>query len=344
MYNMHGAHFFRPGGACPAPEGDREAGGAARRPARIGARSRDHRAATYVTRVAARTFGSSQSGLALRGIMLLASLREVAMLLALLLASASAASAETIQKIAFTDAKCTQHPRVLASHTLGACQQAYATSEQLSFVCMTPDCPDGLGCSGGCPNDTLVITGVLNHTSCDGGCEGGCSQYSNGKPFQCDEFQADGVTLYSRWVKVDGPCQPGCALCRGLYLLAQCDYVPSTVPPTPFGEALPGCVGCAAALRDNEGCSCASCFEAAPQVPTCAPGEYCPPPPTPQGPPGCIGGMCAGVLGVPCMDCGAASGGNKTACRLCMKERINAPELGGACDFMSETLCNPDNC
>ncbi len=102
-------------------------------------------------------------------------------------------------------------------------------------------------------------------------------------------------------------------------------------------------VRCEAALRDNTGCSCATCFWAD-EAPTCASGEYCPPPPLPQPPPGCIGGMCAGVLGVPCMDCGVASGGNKTACRQCMREQIGAPELGGQCDFMANTLCNPDNC
>lgn len=40
------------------------------------------------------------------------------------------------------------------------------------------------------------------------------------------------------------PCAPDCALCQGLYELAQCDYVPSTVPPTPFGEALPVLIFC----------------------------------------------------------------------------------------------------
>ena len=209
---------------------------------------------------------------------------------------------------------------------------------------MTPNCPRGLGCTGGCPANTLVITSVLSPNNCSAGCDGGCSQLSNGQPYRCDEYQASGVTLYSKYVKVDAPCAPDCALCQALYGLAQCDYVPSTVPPTPFGEALPGCTGCASALRDNAGCSCASCFEADPP-PTCAPGKYCPPPPTPQeGPPGCIGGICTGLLDVPCMDCGAISGGNTTACRVCMKERVAAPELGGACDFMLKTLCNPDDC
>lgn len=142
---------------------------------------------------------------------------------------------------------------------------------------------------------------------------------------------------------MSAPCTPNCALCRGLYALAQCDYVPSTVPPTPFSVALPGCVSCEAALQDNDGCSCAACFQPSASAPNCAPGELCPPPPT-EGPPGCIGGMCAGLLGVPCMDCGVASGGNATACRKCMQQRLAAPELGGACDFMAKTLCNPDNC
>ena len=286
--------------------------------------------------------------------------------MALLAVLAAAVRAETIQHVAYTDALCTHNPRVLSSLALGECQAAWPTSPQLSFVCIEPDCPQGLGCSGGaCPAGTLVITGVQNDTTCAHGCDGGCSQFSDEYPSRCDEYQTADITLYSKYVRVSAPCQPDCRLCRGIYGLAQCDYVPSTVPPTPFGEALPGCVGCgvpdtpslplpwaesgcwraASALRDNAGCGCAPCFAAAP-TPHCAPGEFCPPPPGPRGPPGCLGGMCAGALGVPCMDCGTLSGGNSSRCAACMRERVDDPALGGACDFMAQPggLCSPENC
>ena len=261
----------------------------------------------------------------------------------------------TIQHVAYTDAGCTENPRVLKSLTLNACQHAYATStQQLSFVCVTPDCPAGLGptsAPGQKPaNGTLVITGVQNATSCDGGCAGGCSQFSNAFPGRCDSFASGGgVTLYSSW-KVEAACVPDCSLCQGLYDLAQCDYVPSTVPPTSLTAALPGCVGCASALSDNAGCNCEPCWDlpssappdTAPPPPPCNKGKYCPPPPVPESPPGCIGGMCTGTLGVPCMDCGVLSGGNTTACRECMRNYVKAE--GGVCDFMLKTVCDPDSC
>ena len=78
-------------------------------------------------------------------------------------------------------------------------------------MCLTPHCPKGLSCTGSpCADGTLVITGVMNHTSCDNGCDDGCSQYSDEKPFDCEEFQADGVTLWSRYIA---------HTCRNFFLL-----------------------------------------------------------------------------------------------------------------------------
>ena len=253
----------------------------------------------------------------------------------------------TVQHMAYTDASCTANPRMLKALELGACQRGYATSWQMSFVCLTPNCPSPFGPGtppGQKPADgTLVITGVNNATTCTES-DAGSSQWSNSKPFQCDAWVDGSVKLWSQWEIVKEPCQPDCDLCAGLYGMKQCDYIPSTVPETPFNEALPGCMGCAAELFDNDGCSCSACWPNPTSSRKCAPGMFCPPPPGPRGPPGCIGGMCSGVLGVPCMDCGVTSGGNTTECRRCMLDRVNDPSLGGLCDFMLRGLCNPDSC
>lgn len=257
--------------------------------------------------------------------------RHIVKIGCLLGATESFARSTFMSHIAYTDANCTQNPMVLKTFELNECQTLYTTSWQKSFVCVTPDCPKEFAPitpPGQKPEDgMLVMTGVNNDTTCTPNISVGTMQLSIQSPQTCRPTDTM-PGLYSKYVSQGAPCQPDCKLCQGLYETLQCDYVPSTVPRTPLSRALPGCTSCAASLRDSADCGCASCF---------APSDA-------STPLGCIGGMCANQLVIPCADCMQLYRTNVTACQQCMVQTVDAPQYGGLCNFMLKTSCNPDQC